>query len=293
MAYCAQCGGQIADEAKFCIVCGASNVSPQKQHEITGTVIKCPNCGDSLKPFAIACTSCGYELRGALVSESVREFTVKLEHIKTEEERADLVRTFPIPNTKEDIFDFIILASSNIAGETRKLVFEAWIVKFEQCYQKAELIFSGDADFTRIKNIYEKTLKTIKKERTRHKLRTAGGVVTNPSMSFSDLFLFVIKNAGVWIGIAFLIATIIDYNTGGNGSMLELIGAILLIASASVLNRRKATYIEFIIAGLSGIISIALSYALRNGAVFQTAGGLVLIITAFQFFRKLSKGDSK
>ena len=42
-----------------------------------------------------------------------------------------MIRNFPIPNAKEDIIEFMILASSNILGEDERDIYVAWIVKFE------------------------------------------------------------------------------------------------------------------------------------------------------------------
>ena len=66
----------------------------------------------------------------------------------------ELIRTFYIPNTKEDIHEFFILAMSNIkVGGSNT---NAWMVKLEQAYQKAELSFSGTPEFERLKDLYDK-----------------------------------------------------------------------------------------------------------------------------------------
>ena len=158
MAYCVNCGQQHEDDVKFCPNCGTQAAktgasSSQRQQEFTGKINKCPNCGETLNAFVASCPSCGYELREIQASKSRSEFNKKLENADTENKKIELIRTFPIPNTKEDIFEFIILASTNITGELRKEIVDAWLAKLESCYQKAKLVFGDDSDFSKIQEI--------------------------------------------------------------------------------------------------------------------------------------------
>lgn len=117
-----------------------------------GYIHKCPSCGEVLEAFLSVCPTCGYEIRDAKSSSSVREFALKLEAISAQkmpafeekksvmkmvfgkdfkeddeakealrrfesqkdDEKASLIINFSVPNTKEDIMEFMILAASNI-----------------------------------------------------------------------------------------------------------------------------------------------------------------------------------
>lgn len=72
-------------------------------------------------------------------------------------EKANLIVNFSIPNTKEDIMEFMLLASSNINPKygTDDIVSKAWISKLDQVYQKAEMSMRNNPDFAQIKNIYD------------------------------------------------------------------------------------------------------------------------------------------
>jgi hypothetical protein len=201
MAYCSNCGAQIADNAKFCQECGSPNTSDsssstERQQEYAGKILKCPSCGETLKSFNANCPACGYELRGSRATNSVRELALKLEAAenrrerkanrprrsifdynsvlnpdisKTDEYKATIISTFPIPNTKEDLIEFMVLAGSNIDYKSyennirtaSKVVSDAWKAKLEQAYQKAEVLFKNDPDFQNIQTLHQKMTTSI------------------------------------------------------------------------------------------------------------------------------------
>lgn len=182
------------------------NTYSERKQEFVGKIYKCPNCGDMLNSFAANCPSCGYEIRDAKVSNGIQEFTLKLQRIEAKKrpvqkeekslmkalfgrdfqkeddeemeaeaefeeqklaEKAILIRSFSVPNTKEEILEFMVLASSNINpkdgidDEESK----AWITKLEQVYHKAEIVLGQDAEFEKIKNIYQQKMEEIRKEK--------------------------------------------------------------------------------------------------------------------------------
>lgn len=177
MAYCTNCGHQLVDGAKFCLECGTpiANVKaseqPKRKTMFDGEIHKCPQCGEVLQAFAAVCPACGYEIRGTSASGSVKEFAAKINAVSSEKEKAEIIRNYPVSNTKEDIFEFMIVASTNIEENPNREVVDAWLVKIEQCYQKAKLAFGTDSDFVKIQSIYEKTQTTIKKNRRKRPLR--------------------------------------------------------------------------------------------------------------------------
>ena len=79
MAFCINCGNQIAPGASFCGNCGTKvggvvptqtppipqvQPSTQRQQEYIGKIFKCPNCGEVISQSAARCPSCGYEISG-------------------------------------------------------------------------------------------------------------------------------------------------------------------------------------------------------------------------------------
>lgn len=93
----------------------------------------------------------------------------------------------------------MILASSNLTGEFNELVFNAWLAKFEQCYQKAKLAFGGDTDFAKIQNLYDQTSKQVSKERVAHGANKVGTVISKFTATFPNpIFGIVVVLLGIY-----------------------------------------------------------------------------------------------
>lgn len=171
----------------------------QRQQEYAGKLIKCPNCGEVLDSFITNCPSCGYELRGLDGTYSVKTLEYKIEQLESQRTRqkepsivkkmfgnnklekvdsqiVSLIKNYIIPNTKEDILEFLFLASSNIDfkvygfnkqqyqtnNPAQLEISDAWIAKFEQAYQKAKILFGESEEFKNIDDLYNKTMKKLK-----------------------------------------------------------------------------------------------------------------------------------
>lgn len=187
--FCKNCGQQLLEDSKFCHKCGTPAVRNDIENEANrkmvydGEIHKCPNCGEVLDSFTTICPRCGFELRGVKAADSVREFALKLETItaqrdrkyseKTDEQKNTLIRSFIIPNNKEDIIEFMILASTNIETKvyesfgdantnTRIKLADSWLIKIEQAYQKAKLTFNDDFEFQKVNELYNQIHKKVK-----------------------------------------------------------------------------------------------------------------------------------
>jgi hypothetical protein len=154
MAFCINCGSQNADGIKFCTSCGkpltgGAGPSPSTGAASgtakVGNVRKCPACGAAIESFQTRCSSCGHELNSVRVAGSIQAFVRKLEKATTYTEMREMIEAFPIPNSKEDIFEFAILAVTKIKPEGSKTN-SAWQTKLKQVYLKAQLAFENDAE---------------------------------------------------------------------------------------------------------------------------------------------------
>lgn len=205
MAFCTECGHQLVEGAKFCYECGAKVNAPsspqaaQRRTVYDGEIHKCPNCGDIMNAYESVCKSCGYERRGTKATSSVQELARKLEAIeaqrlpkkatsiftqaftqghipKTDEQKINLIQNFPIPNAKEDIMEFAVMAISNVDPDVfstmsmsnpynnapKQAISNAWLSKFEQAYQKGRLMFGDSPELENMYSLYIAKKKSIK-----------------------------------------------------------------------------------------------------------------------------------
>ena len=238
MQFCPYCGTKLDKGVRFCKNCGEPVIQVQehtdeilfnqeakteaktpKEEQVSedprtqrktvydGELHKCPNCGETLRAFIAFCPSCGYELRGSTVTSSVQKFYQALKRTTSIEQKISMIRNYPIPNAKEDIIEFIFLASSNIKGEANKGIFEAWVAKYEQAYQKAQITLKNDSAFTQIEEIHEKTEKAIALEKISHTTATASNVaksyfrmMPNPVFAIIAFFLIIFNLARLFSG---------------------------------------------------------------------------------------------
>ena len=173
--FCKSCGkpiDQSGSSAAGYILPQAEETFSHKQHTERKTVYegqlhKCPNCGDIIDAYESVCEACGYEIRDRKASNSIRELAVKIQEIEntrartkqnplktlffgqsttdTDKRIVSLVSSFPIPNSKEDLYEFIVLSYSNInadvydtsgnqfeENDARLAISNAWKAKLEQ-----------------------------------------------------------------------------------------------------------------------------------------------------------------
>lgn len=195
--FCVNCGATISRSAKFCSECGekvgqnSPPINVQADVVYDGRIHKCKNCGETLNAFETVCPLCGYELRDTYASATIRAFAEKMEGLQKNGKHSDkgkiinLIRTFPIPNTKEDLFEFIILASSNIREDRyssdlpkyKKEISDAWRAKFEQAYHKACISFAKDSSLARIKEIYKAKNTEIRGNKLNGFFKNTGAII--------------------------------------------------------------------------------------------------------------------
>ena len=236
MAFCINCGQELPEGAKFCANCGKAvtveNNASKRKTVYEGSLHKCPNCGEILNSFVTNCPTCGHELRDTHGVSSVRQLAIKLEQLESkrpptrgkniflqtfsggaqlqsiDEQKIDLIKNFTIPNTKEDVLEFIVLAAANIdlkvygldsdrykmIDPARRELSDAWLAKLEQADNKAEIMFGNTQEYLSMRNVYENKLNAIKKQKLKIVWLVVG--ILGGYIFFALFILMIIALAG-------------------------------------------------------------------------------------------------
>lgn len=145
---------------------------PVKERKSKSKIERCPACGEIVDKNAIICPSCGYAIRD-VADGSIALLSQKLDLIEskrpqkrnkdrtgtisaTDERKISLIRSWPIPNNKDDLIEFAAMASGNCIAPpelneertAEDALAEAWRSKFDQAYAKAEHLFGNSDDFS-------------------------------------------------------------------------------------------------------------------------------------------------
>lgn len=286
MSFCSNCGKELNNGAKFCSECGMPTTQPnassaQRKLVYDGEVHKCPNCGEVLESFMSVCPSCGYEIRGAKSNHSLHELSLMLSRLEDDNQKVTLIKSYPIPNTKEDVIEFMLMATTNFsAGQdehnahVNKDILNAWITKINQSYQKAELLFGENQDFFKIQEIYEKVYSQIKEMKRKRKLSLTVGVL--------------LRTIGLWVGLLlFIVASLVDEYYNPNVSVMFLGGAVVMIAGACMVGRKSDGFLDGAVGvacGLSAVL-LGLFSDIYSQSILGLTGGITLIIVVIRLIQ--------
>jgi hypothetical protein len=216
--FCSKCGSKNVNDSVFCNKCGTkieTNHSDKMNTDVRseeknsrkivykGEVHKCPNCGENLKSFEAICPSCGCEIRTSSSSNTLVSFIRELQSLESkkvikgkgkqlveslgfgtsidvDKQKINLIRNFIVPSNTEDLFEFLIFASSNInidlamedfsnfesASEDEinsiKAINDTWMEKAKQVYQKLQITSKAHPKFSSVEAIYLDKINGIK-----------------------------------------------------------------------------------------------------------------------------------
>jgi hypothetical protein len=193
------------DGVKFCPSCGTQAgggvvSAPKPAMEKVGNIRKCPACGAEVPAMTAVCPSCGHEFSNVKVASSVQTFFEKLDTVYSDKEKISLIKSFPVPNAKEDLLEFIIMASSRIEhintaqtigvsylractlgiwkGPIVNQYNIAWRNKLKECYTKAKIALSGNKDsFAQVEQIMSEVVSAEQKASKRLKIAVLSIIV--------------------------------------------------------------------------------------------------------------------
>ena len=143
-----------------------------------GDVRKCPVCGALVPALAGVCPECGYEFSGIDANLTFKELAEKLDKEANkwdekianvngdkfddddkkwqfakdkEQMMAQVIKSYSIPNTKVDLFEFISMAQTNfLSSTTNYYLAESYFAKYNEALNKARHLFANDKMFEKL-----------------------------------------------------------------------------------------------------------------------------------------------
>jgi ribosomal protein L34E len=181
-------------DGKIALMMKEQNASQQQSKPKSnkeGDMKKCPSCGAPVQSFATKCGDCGHEFSGIKSASSIERLydeLQKIEEIERSRQRswaqkidgdmgvqkgvatrqASAISAFPVPNTKEDLLEFISIAGSEAKKKLSMFIMhahpdavlkKAWKSKCEQVITKARFSMKDDKRTLEEIEIYAKQLK--------------------------------------------------------------------------------------------------------------------------------------
>lgn len=159
--------------------------------EKKGNIITCPNCGAHVSALSGVCPECGHEFTNVGAISSAQNLAKKIEQIihsnkdttaKKWDKMADVINTFPIPNAKADLFEFVVTMRVKMQDvvhnpahvsswdwddeENRKAgarLMTAYMNKYKECVTKINILFPNDPTFIEILSSYHEDIKIAQK----------------------------------------------------------------------------------------------------------------------------------
>lgn len=163
---------------------------------------------------------------------------------KLDQEKANIIRNFPVPNSKEDLLELLAMASSSAYDNDGVIGFEeeVWIQKTDQIYQKVVACSDNDPqllekatnmivplmrrlprayrNFTKIpQSIKAKVDAEMQAEKNRKKellinLIKKYGIWGGPCLLIGVILIIIANNVTVMIGTGFILAAIVAFMLG-------------------------------------------------------------------------------
>ena len=167
-----------------------------------GDVKKCPACGAMVQSYQGSCPECGYAFENLEANSSSQRLSdaidkVILENNKLVKQKGvdldaekrrridNVIKNFPVPTTKSDLFEFITALQSKTDGYNG----HAYEAKLNECIEKAKLLFSDDKMFRKLIDSAETNQKKKKK---RNLIGVLGGILGFLALSA----LFILSDLG-------------------------------------------------------------------------------------------------
>jgi len=156
---------------------------PARKSEKYGGVRKCPACGAIIPSFQGVCPECGHEFIDVDANESSKKLAEALLGEYNVRKQQQIIETFPLPNTKSDLLEFLTALKPQIQ-DVDNVLSNSYLKKYEECIEKAKVSFPNDKLIAPFIVEYKAVLK-------RRKKRSAGSHLKKNIRKYVGVLLFI------------------------------------------------------------------------------------------------------
>ena len=141
-----------------------------------GTVRKCPACNAMVPAFQGVCPECGYEFTDVDANASSKKLAELLLKEKSIDKQKQIIETFPIPNTKADLLEFLTSLKPRISDFKDPLT-TSYFKKYQECIEKAKVSFPNDKLIAPFIEAFEKEAILLKKAQKKQERKQKANVI--------------------------------------------------------------------------------------------------------------------
>lgn len=164
-----------------------------------GAVRKCPACGAIVPAFHGICPDCGHEFTDVDANASSKKLSEALLKENSVSKQKQIIETFPLPNTKGDLLEFLTALKPRISDLNDPLN-SSYFKKYQECIEKAKVSFPNDKLIAPFIAEHDGLVSKLKRETSKYNI------------------LLFIKKHWIWITaiLAVLILVCVFYPTAKN-----------------------------------------------------------------------------
>ena len=129
-----------------------------------GSIRKCPACGAIVGAFKGICPECGFEFTEVDANLSSKKLYDALSKESNTKKKQEIIETFPLPNTKADLLEFMTALKPRILDQNSELA-NAYYKKYAECIEKARVSFESDKQLQPFIDNFNQVDKEIKKKK--------------------------------------------------------------------------------------------------------------------------------
>ncbi|MBQ8223465.1 MAG: hypothetical protein IJZ87_09040 [Bacteroidales bacterium] len=135
-----------------------------------GSVRKCPACSAIVGAFKGSCPECGYEFSNVDANLSSKKLYDALAKEMSSQKKKEIIETFPLPNTKADLLEFLTALKPRIVDLNSEFA-DSYYKKYAECIEKAKVSFLGDKQLQPFIDDFNIVRKEIKRKKISYSLK--------------------------------------------------------------------------------------------------------------------------